>query len=49
MISTPIKLSSRLARVTRYYRAILAAAGHEASRGNVVSAAGLLLLYWLAR
>ena len=34
-----------IGRTRRVYRDLLARAGHEAGRGNVVTAAGLLALY----
>ncbi|MDR7039860.1 hypothetical protein J2X36_004638 [Methylobacterium sp. BE186] len=37
-----------LGRLRRWHRDLLARAGHEAGRGNVLTAAGLLLLYALA-
>ena len=37
-----------LGRLRRWHRSILARAGHEAGRGNVVTAAVLILVYVVA-
>ena len=44
-LTTPARLALAVGRMRRWHRGLLIAAGHEAGRGNVVTAAFLLALY----
>lgn len=42
-------LARGIGRVRRWHRTLLTEAGHQAGRGNILTAAGLVLLHIFAR
>lgn len=43
-LTEPARLALMVGRFRRWHQSLLAAAGHEAGRGNIVTAAVLLIL-----